>query len=85
MLRFYIVTCRSLTYAQRAARMLEQGGLSATVVKVPQQLVTGGCGYGVRIHAQQWERVRRVLDKGEIPIGKIFSVDDDGAAVEVKT
>lgn len=83
MLRYYIITCRSLTYAQRAARLLERSGLTATVAKVPQQLVSSGCGYGVRIHAQQLERARRILQQGEIAIGKILALDEDGAAVEV--
>lgn len=84
MLRYYIITCRSLTYAQRAARLLERSGVTATVAKVPQQLVSSGCGYGVRIHAQQLDRVQRILQQGEITIGKVLGLDADGAAFEVK-
>ena len=83
MLRYYIITCRSLTYAQRSARILERNGLTATVAKLPQQLVSGGCGYGVRIQAQQLEQAQKMLKQGEIAMGKVFYLDEDGTAHEV--
>ena len=32
----YLIMCRSMTYAQRSAALLERSGISAKVVKAPQ-------------------------------------------------
>ena len=41
----YLIMCKSLTNAQRAALLLERRGIGAAVVKAPQSLRAGGCGY----------------------------------------
>ena len=34
----YLIMCRSLTYAQRAARVLERAGIGAGIIKAPAGL-----------------------------------------------
>ena len=41
----YLIMCRSLTWAQRSAALLERGGITASVVKAPQGLSPSGCAY----------------------------------------
>ena len=84
MLRYSIIRCRSLTYAQRASRILERSGLFAVVAKIPQELSHGGCGYGVKIRADQRERAMKVLEKAEIEISGFVGVEDTGRTFEVK-
>ena len=67
----YLIMCRSLTYAQKSARLLERAGITAAVVKAPQNLSSGGCGYAVSVHRRQNEAVA-VLKSRNIPIGKIY-------------
>ena len=43
----YIFMCRSLTYAQSAARALEKNAISAAVRKAPSGLSISGCSYCV--------------------------------------
>ena len=45
----YIFMCRSLTYAQSAARALEKNAISAAVRKVPSGLSISGCSYCVGV------------------------------------
>jgi hypothetical protein len=43
--------CRSLTYAQRAARVLERSGITAVITRAPQGTTDVGCAYCVKV----WE------------------------------
>ena len=39
----YIILCRSMTLAQRAANILRAAGIFASVTKAPQSANPGGC------------------------------------------
>ena len=84
MLRYYIIMCRSLTYAQRAVRVLERSGLFAVLVKAPQEVTTEGCNYGAKIRTIDLERAMRIISKAEISHGRIIGIDEDGRASEVE-
>ena len=47
----YIILCRSMTLAQRAANILHTAGVFASVTKAPQSANPGGCTYGVKVGA----------------------------------
>ena len=78
----FLILSRSLTRAQRAARILERGGISASVVKAPQGLSSRGCAYAVSIRKQLSEAVK-LLRRYELLEGKIFQRDPDGEYREV--
>lgn len=78
----YLIMCRSLTYAQRSASMLERGGITASVVKAPQGLSTSGCGYAVSLYNKFNEAVS-ILRKNNMINGKMFKKQADGDYQEV--
>ena len=49
----YLILCRSLTYAQRTARVLERSGVHGYVMRTPRSISSGGCGYCVKI-SERW-------------------------------
>lgn len=49
----YLILCRSLTYAQRTARILEREGVRGSVMRLPRAISTEGCGYCVKI-SEHW-------------------------------
>lgn len=75
-MKHYLIMCRSVTSAQRAARLLERSLIRAAVTKAPQHLTRSGCAYALRLHAKLEEAVR-LLRKNEIPFGRIY-VSEDG-------
>lgn len=79
----YLIMCRSLTYAQRASRLLERAGMTALVIKAPQQLTGNGCGYAVSIRKNA-EAAVGVLRSANAPFGKIYVRDESGRYSEVK-
>ena len=80
----YIIMCRSLTYAQRASRILEKHGISAAVVKAPQGTSREGCSYGVRVRYDRIGTSTDILRQAGLDIGRVFAIDEDGSAREVE-
>ncbi|MBQ9413426.1 MAG: DUF3343 domain-containing protein [Oscillospiraceae bacterium] len=71
-----IILCRSLTQAQRAARLLERAGIFASVTKAPQNASTRGCTYGVKLGERRLEAALTVLEKGGITPGQIYRQEE---------
>ena len=63
-----ILVCRSLTTAQKAARILQNEGIFASIVKAPQSANPSGCGYGVKIAERNLEPARTILAASDIRI-----------------
>lgn len=79
----YLFMCRSLTYAQRAARALEKRGINAGVIKAPKLAAGNGCGYCVSVSYGRGVFVADILRREGLLQGKIFEQSDDGALKEV--
>ena len=79
----YLITFRSLTHAQRSARLLERSGLTATVVKAPQGLSDKGCAYAVTLRSRMEEALELLRGSG-MRIGRVFRRGPDGNYAEVK-
>lgn len=74
----YLLIARSVTHAQRMARVLENCGIRAGLFRAPAGLTTRGCGYAVRIRAEQLAAARNCLVNADLqPIG-IFVRDGAG-------
>ena len=80
-----IILCRSMTYAQRAMRVLQTEGIFASVTKAPQSANPHGCTYGVKIGDRNLYRALPLLQAAGIPIGKVFQLDERGNITEVET
>ena len=78
----YLITFRSLTHAQRSARLLERSGLTATVVKAPQGLSSSGCAYAVTLRSRP-EEALALLKKNNMRVGRLFRRGPDGSYEEV--
>ena len=72
----YLFMCRSLTSAQKAAAILGKSGISGSVVKAPQRLSSGGCGYAVSIY-KRFEEASYLLKKSNLLKGKIYMRDNN--------
>lgn len=78
----YLFMCRSLTSAQKASMVLGRIGITASVVKAPQRLSSGGCGYAVSVYRRA-EESAAILKKSDLLKGKIFVRDNNGEYAEV--
>ena len=80
---YYLITCRSLTYAQRTARTLERAGITATILRAPKEISREGCGYCVKVSYRRMDQALRVLRQTDVSYNKIYIVHQNGETAEV--
>ena len=79
----YLLICRSITYAQRTARILQSIGISAAIVRLPKGLSIDGCGYCVKVKGNRiYDAVTAVRNAGLPPV-RIFARNEYGTYSEV--
>lgn len=79
----YLFMCRSLTYAQRASKVLERSGITATVAKAPSGLGKSGCAYCVSVALNRGEKAADILRREGLLQGKIYEQQADNTYQEV--
>ena len=80
---YYLITSRSLTYAQRTARVLERAGISARIQRAPARIAGEGCGYCVRVSQRTLSEAAQRLQTAGLPIKHVYAVDPDETLREV--
>lgn len=75
----YLLTFRSLTYAQRAERILERVGVAGTVSRVPKAAATRGCAYCVVVPARHRDRSLEVLAAAGLSPERVLLRRADGS------
>lgn len=78
----YLLICRSLTYAQRVAKALENSGISAVVTRTPYEISSQGCGYSVKISEARFSHALLVLKAAGLSPIKIYTIYSDGHIME---
>lgn len=80
----YLIMCRSLTYAQRASRVLEKAGIGTGVIKAPAGLTGNGCSYCVTVSLGRGQRAVNILRAENLLQGKIYLQNTDNTTQEVR-
>lgn len=80
---YYLITCRSLTYAQKAARALERAGITAIVTRPPIGLSKEGCSYSIKVSEKKISHALVVLKSSGLNYNKVFMLRSDGTGKEV--
>ncbi len=78
----YLITFRTLTQAQRAARVLERAGYTVTIRRAPAKLSVSGCGYAIALR-KQVTQAAQFLKERDLWTGKLFRLEEDGEYREV--
>lgn len=81
---YYLLICRSLTYAQRTAKILEHAGITAIVSRTPRHISPEGCGYSVKISSKAVPNALVALKNAELYPIQIFVLYADGQFGEVE-
>ena len=80
----YLIMCRSLTYAQRAARVLERAGIGAGIIKAPAGLTGNGCSYCVTVPIGKGQGAVNILRTENLLQGKVYLQNIDNTTEEVR-
>ncbi|SBW04537.1 conserved hypothetical protein [uncultured Eubacteriales bacterium] len=81
---YYLIICRSLTYAQRTAQALERAGITAHILRSPRAVTDQGCSHAVKISERNLSDALQVLKRVGLSPKQIFIIDSDGSYKEVR-
>lgn len=84
MLPYYLIVCRSLTYAQRTASILERIGISASIQRAPASVALEGCSHVVRVSQRHLSGALAALRRAELSPARVFVSDVGGGYREVE-
>ena len=79
----YLIVCRSLTYAQRTAAVLERAGISARVLRTPKRISAEGCSHSVKVSSKSIQPALETLGRAGLSPKQVFAAAGDGAYQEV--
>ena len=83
-MRFYFITFRSVTYAQRAEKLLTQRGIRVSLMRTPRWMEEQGCGYSLRLRHQDALQGTKVLKENRIAYRKVYLQGDHGSFEELE-
>lgn len=75
--------CRSLTYAQRASKLLDKSGITATVTKIPKSAAGSGCNYCIKVSERRLTDALEILNYNSLGPIRVFLLSHDGSVCEV--
>ncbi|NCB63469.1 MAG: DUF3343 domain-containing protein [Clostridia bacterium] len=80
---YYLIVCRSLTYAQRTAAVLERAGITARILRSPKSIAGEGCSHAVKVSERRLADALVLLRRADLPPRRVYLTDDDGSYREV--
>lgn len=80
---YYLIVCRSLTYAQRTQLALERAGITAYVLRSPKVIDSEGCSHSVKVSERNLAPALVVLARVGLSPKRVFIMASDGSYKEV--
>lgn len=68
-----MLVLNSITYAYRARDYLYKKGIKSYLERIPENLRTTGCGYGIRVNGDA-EMIANLLENAGIPVKNIIDL-----------
>lgn len=83
-MKFYYITFRSVTFAQRGDKLLKGSGIRCSLQRTPRWMEEQGCGYALRIWAKEIREAVELLQQNRIPLRRVYIQMPDGQLEELK-
>ncbi len=80
---YYLIICRSLTYAQRTQAALERAGITAYIQRSPKAIDGEGCSHSVKVAERNLSAALVVLARAGLSPKRVFIIAGDGSYKEV--
>ena len=78
----WLITFRSVTFAQKGERLLKQAGIGCMLQRTPKVLTERGCGYCLRLKMKDAMAAVELLREHEVNYGKIYALTESGVPQE---
>lgn len=82
-MKFYYITFRSVTFAQRGERLLTRQGIRCTLQRTPRWMEEQGCGYCLRLWTKDVAPAAELLRAEKVPMKRVYVQVADGLLEEV--
>ena len=82
-MRFYYITFRSVTYAQRAEKLLTRRGFRVNLVRTPRWMEEQGCGYALKFRTADIQPVVNLLRENRLQLRRVYFQLENGEMEEV--
>ncbi len=83
-MKFYYITFRSVTFAQRGEKLLNQKGIRCSLQRTPRWMEEQGCGYSLRLWTKDAASAVELLQSNMVPLRKVYVQNGNGTLEEVK-
>lgn len=80
---YYLILCRSLTYAQRTEKALTRAGITAHILRSPKVIDSEGCSHSVKVAERNLSAALVVLARAGLSPKRVFVMAGDGSYKEV--
>ena len=80
---YYLIVCRSLTYAQRTASVLERTGITAHILRSPKAIDREGCSHSVKVSERSLADALTILARVGLTPKRTYIKAGDGSYKEV--
>lgn len=80
---YYLIVCRSLTYAQRTSAALERAGITAYILRSPKSIAGEGCSHSVKVSQRNLSAALQVLHRAGLDPSRIYIAAGEGEYREV--
>ena len=81
--KYYFITFRSVTFAQRGERLLRKEGIRCSLQRTPKWMEAQGCGYSLRVWTREISTAAGLLLQAGLPLRKIYIRREDGTLEEM--
>ena len=80
----YYITFRSVTYAQRGEKLLNQKNVRASLLRTPRWMEEQGCGYALKIWTNDIRTIVKLLRENKVQYRRFYAQKEDGTMEEVE-
>ncbi len=82
-MKFYYVTFRSVTFAQRGEGLMNRAGIRCALLRTPRWMEAQGCGYALKIWTEDPAVGVELLRENGVPLRRVYAQRRDGQLEEV--
>lgn len=79
----WLITFRSITFAQRGERLLGRMGITTVLQRTPKALAERGCSYSLRVRENDGADAVEILRKYQLPFLKIYILENGDAQEQI--
>lgn len=78
----WLITFRSVTFAQKGEKILKAAGVECALQRTPKELSRRGCGYCLRLRGKDAFRGVELLRQEQLLFEKVYAINDGGRPEE---